>query len=51
MDRRSFLKSAAATAAAAVPFTAFIARAEAKVKPLGVGYGPIGPVADQTTGR
>ena len=50
MDRRSFLKSAAATAAAAVPFNAFIARVEAKKKPQGVGYGPIGPVADQTTG-
>jgi len=50
MDRRSFLKSAAATAAAAVPFTAFIARAEAKTKPVGVGYGPLAPVADQTTG-
>ena len=50
MDRRSFLKGAAATAAAAVPFNAFIARVEAKTKPHGVGYGPIGPVADQTTG-
>ena len=50
MDRRSFLKGAAATAAAAVPFTAFIARVEAKQKPQGVGYGPLGPVADQTTG-
>ena len=50
MDRRSFLKSAAATAAAAVPFSALVARVEAKVKPFGGGYGPLAPVADQTTG-
>ena len=50
MDRRSFLKSAAVGAAAAVPFTAFTARAEAKVKPVGVGYGPLVPALDQATG-
>jgi len=50
MDRRSFLKGAAATAAAAVPFNAFIARVEAQKTPQGVGYGPLGPVPDQTTG-
>ena len=50
MDRRSFLKSAAATAAAAVPLTAFMARLEAKSTPQGVGYGPLVPTPDQTTG-
>ena len=50
MDRRSFLKSAAVGAAAAVPFTAFIQRAEAKKRPTGVGYGPLFPTNDQTTG-
>jgi secreted PhoX family phosphatase len=50
MDRRSFLKSAAVTAAAAVPFSALVARVEAKVKPFGGGYGPLTPVVDQTTG-
>jgi secreted PhoX family phosphatase len=50
MDRRSFLKTATAGAVAAVPFSAFIARSEAKVKPEGVGYGPLVPTLDQTTG-
>ena len=50
MDRRSFLKGAAATAAAAVPLTAFMARLEAKSTPQGVGYGPLIPTPDQTTG-
>jgi uncharacterized protein len=49
MDRRAFLKSAA-TAAATAPFTAFIARLHAKGRPEGVGYGPLAPVADETTG-
>jgi secreted PhoX family phosphatase len=56
MDRRSFLKSAAITATAAVPFTAFIQRAaHAQDKP-GVrrgqtdGYGPLFPVTDEATG-
>jgi secreted PhoX family phosphatase len=57
MDRRSFLKSAAVTASAAVPFTAFIARgAHAQDHKGGVrrghtaGYGPLFPALDQTTG-
>jgi secreted PhoX family phosphatase len=50
MNRRSFLKSAAVGAAAAVPFTAFIERAQAEKRPSGVGYGPLFPTADQTTG-
>jgi secreted PhoX family phosphatase len=50
MDRRAFLKSAAASAAAAVPLTAFMSRAAAQVKPEGVGYGPLAPTLDQTTG-
>ena len=50
MDRRSFLKSAAVGAAAAVPFTAFIERAQAKKRPSGAGYGPLFPTNDQTTG-
>jgi secreted PhoX family phosphatase len=49
MDRRAFLKSAAA-GAAAVPLTAFMSRAEAKVKPVGLGYGPLLPTIDQATG-
>jgi secreted PhoX family phosphatase len=56
MDRRSFLKFTAA-GAAAVPFTAFIARAEAaQGHPGGVrrgrtaGYGPLFPTEDRTTG-
>jgi uncharacterized protein len=50
MDRRQFLKSAAVGAAAAVPFTAFIERTQGKAKPVGVGYGPLVPTLDQTTG-
>jgi secreted PhoX family phosphatase len=56
MDRRSFLKSAAVTATAAVPFTAFIQRTEAQSHQGGVrrgqtaGYGPLFPTRDQTTG-
>jgi uncharacterized protein len=50
MDRRSFLKSAALAAAAAVPFTAFTRRIAASGKQEGVGYGPLAPVLDETTG-
>ena len=50
MDRRSFLKSAAVAAAAAVPFSAFIARTRANEPPRGVGYGPLFPTLDGTTG-
>ena len=55
MDRRSFLKSAA-TATAAIPFTAFAARTAAQGHPGGVrrghtaGYGPLFPTSDRTTG-
>ena len=60
MDRRLFLK-AAASATAAAPFSAFIARAEAgasqngeeRRKPRGgysATYGPLAPVRDQATG-
>jgi secreted PhoX family phosphatase len=54
MDRRSFLKSAAA-GAAAIPLTAFSARAQEPAKP-GVrrghteGYGPLFETLDETTG-
>ena len=57
MDRRTFLKNAAVTATAAVPFTALIARgAQAQDHQGGVrrghtaGYGPLFPTLDQTTG-
>jgi secreted PhoX family phosphatase len=57
MDRRSFLRNAALTATAAVPFTAFIARAaQAQSHKGGVrrghtaGYGPLFETLDQTTG-
>ena len=57
MDRRSFLKGAAcAGAAAAVPFTALIARAQEPSHRGGLrrghtaGYGPLFPTLDQTTG-
>jgi uncharacterized protein len=56
MDRRSFLKSAAVTATAAVPFTAFIQRAAHAQDQPGVrrgqtaGYGPLFPVNDEATG-
>ena len=53
MNRRHFLKGAA-TAAAAVPLTAFMQRAEAWPGPhprSGTGgYGPLAPKLDQTTG-
>ncbi len=56
MDRRSFLKRAAATAAAAVPFNALLARAQDPSHQGGIrrgqtpGYGPLFPTPDQTTG-
>ena len=57
MDRRSFLKNAALTATAAVPFTAFMQRAaSAQGDPGGVrrghtvGYGPLFETFDRTTG-
>ena len=56
MDRRSFLKRAAVTAGAAVPFTAFIQRTAAQELNPGVrrghteGYGPLFETNDQTTG-
>ncbi len=53
MERRAFLKSAA-TATAAIPFSAFISRVEAQSSPgrraAGAGYGPLSAVADETTG-
>jgi uncharacterized protein len=48
MDRRSFLKSAAATAAATVPLNALIARTAHAHEDA--TYGPLVPVNDQTTG-
>ena len=57
MDRRSFLKSAAVTATAAVPFTAFIQRTVSAQDHQGgirrghtTGYGALFPTIDQTTG-
>ena len=57
MDRRAFLKNAALTATAAVPFTAFMQRAAtAQGHPGGVrrghtaGYGPLFETLDHTTG-
>lgn len=51
MDRRSFLKGAAATAVATVPLNALIARVSAGEKrPHRAGYGPLFATADQTTG-
>ena len=57
MDRRSFLKGAAsAGAAAAIPFTALIARAQEPSHRDGLrrghtaGYGPLFSTLDQTTG-
>ena len=57
MDRRSFLKNAAITATAAVPFTAFIQRGVGAQDHKGgvrrghtAGYGPLFPTPDQTTG-
>lgn len=57
MDRRTFLKHAASTATAALPLTAFMARADLEQgRPGGVrrghtaGYGPLFPTRDRTTG-
>jgi secreted PhoX family phosphatase len=57
MDRRSFLKRAGvASAAAAIPFRAFLARAQEPTHQGGVrrgqtaGYGPLFETLDQTTG-
>jgi uncharacterized protein len=50
MDRRSFLRGTAG-AAAAIPCTAFMSRAEATgIRPVSPGYGPLVPAIDQTTG-
>jgi secreted PhoX family phosphatase len=51
MDRRSFLKGTAG-AAAVIPFSAFLNRAEANgwQRPVTPGYGPLVPTPDQTTG-
>jgi secreted PhoX family phosphatase len=54
MDRRVFLKRAAATATAAIPFTAFVSRVDAsgsnrRPRPSAT-YGPLAPVRDETTG-
>jgi secreted PhoX family phosphatase len=56
MQRRSFLKSAGALAAAAIPLTALKARAQDPTHNGGIrrgqtaGYGPLFPTLDQTTG-
>ena len=56
MQRRSFLKSAGALAAAAIPLTALNARAQDPVHKGGLrrgqtaGYGPLFPTLDATTG-
>jgi secreted PhoX family phosphatase len=56
MDRRSFLKGAAVSATAAIPFNALLARTAAQGHPGGVrrghtaGYGPLFPTADEATG-
>ena len=57
MDRRSFLRSAGTLAgAAAVPFTALVARAQEPDHAGGIrrghtaGYGPLFPTLDRTTG-
>jgi uncharacterized protein len=51
MDRRSFLRGTAG-AAAAIPLTAFMSRAEAHGwhRPVTPGYGPLVATPDQTTG-
>ncbi|HLG59656.1 MAG TPA: alkaline phosphatase PhoX [Vicinamibacterales bacterium] len=51
MDRRSFLRGTA-SAAAAIPLTAFMSRAEAHGwhRPVTPGYGPLVATPDQTTG-
>jgi secreted PhoX family phosphatase len=55
MDRRKFLKGAAVSAAAAVPFMAFTERAAAWSGPRprksdSAGYGPLAPTLDSATG-
>lgn len=57
MERRTFLKNAALTATAAVPFTAFMQRAASAQDHQGgvrrghtAGYGPLFETIDQTTG-
>jgi secreted PhoX family phosphatase len=56
MDRRSFLKNAATTAAAAVPLHALMTQLHARGGSNGVrrghtaGYGPLFPTEDRTTG-
>jgi secreted PhoX family phosphatase len=56
MNRRSFLKNAAVTATAAIPFTALVERTIAQDHQGGVrrghtaGYGPLFPTPDQATG-
>ena len=50
MQRRSFLKNAAVTAAATLPFSALVGRVHAKQSAQGVGYGALLPTADETTG-
>ena len=51
MQRRSFLKHAAAAAAAAsVPLSAFATRVEGKPRSQGTGYGPLVSALDETTG-
>ena len=51
MDRRHFLKGAAAAAAASIPLEALISRVEAGEGRTWIGdYGPLAPVADETTG-
>jgi hypothetical protein len=56
MDRRSFLRGAVVTAAAAAPFRALLARAESQSHDGGLrrgqnaGYGPLFETLDETTG-
>jgi secreted PhoX family phosphatase len=49
VQRRSFLRSAATTAASP-PLSAFASRAEGTPRPRGIGYGPLVPAFDETTG-
>ena len=49
MQRRSFLRNAA-IATASVSLSAFATRVAAKPRPNGVGYGPLQPTLDETTG-
>ncbi len=50
MDRRSFIRGAA-TAAAAIPLSALVARAgESRRRPQSVGYGPLVETIDAATG-